>query len=101
MNSLACLKSNLPLLREELYQDSRDNKSRPILPFRVTELRRSTKKASLSHVKTYAEAKAERVAAEADNTKKAVKKINSNIEKTTLGDLDVLAGLKSQLEKGE
>jgi hypothetical protein len=27
-----------------------------------------------------------------------VKKINSNIEKTTLGDLDALAALKSQLE---
>ena len=44
------------------------------------------------------EARAERAAAEADNTKKAVKKINSNIEKTTLGDLDALAALKSQLE---
>ena len=32
------------------------------------------------------------------NTKKAVKKINSSVEKTTLGDLDALAALKSQLE---
>lgn len=34
----------------------------------------------------------------ADNTKKTVKKINSSIEKTTLGDLDALAALKNQLE---
>ena len=71
------------------------------LTFKVTELKRNAKKVTLSHAKTYAaavEARAERAATEADNTKKAVKKINSNIEKTTLGDLDALAALKSQLE---
>jgi small subunit ribosomal protein S1 len=68
------------------------------LTFKVTELKRSTKKVTLSHTKTYAEAKAAQVATEADNTKKAVKKINSSVEKTTLGDLDALAALKSQLE---
>ena len=68
------------------------------LSFKVTELKRSAKKVTLSHAKTYAEVKAAQVATEADNTKKAVKKINSNIEKTTLGDLDALAALKSQLE---
>ena len=71
------------------------------LAFKVLELKRSAKKITLSHVKTYAEAKAEKAAAEVDNTKKAVKKINSNIEKTTLGDIDALAALKSQLEKGK
>ena len=43
------------------------------LPFKVVELKRSMKRVVLSHLKTYAEAKAEKVAAEADNTKKAVK----------------------------
>ena len=71
------------------------------LAFKVVDLKRSTKKITLSHVKTYAEAKAEKAATEADNTKKAVKKINSNIEKATLGDIDALAALKSKLEKGE
>ena len=41
------------------------------------------------------------MAVEADNTKKAVKKINSNLEKTTLGDISELAALKDKLEKGE
>ncbi|MBQ3614316.1 MAG: S1 RNA-binding domain-containing protein, partial [Bacteroidales bacterium] len=71
------------------------------LSFKVTELKRSAKKVTLSHAKTYAaavEERAQKAAAEADSTKKAVKKINSNIEKTTLGDLDALAALKSQLE---
>ena len=71
------------------------------LPFKVVELKRSMKRVVLSHLKTYAEAKAEKVAAEADNTKKAVKKINSNVEKTTLGDIDALAALKEKFEKGE
>ena len=73
------------------------------LPFKVVELRRSTKKIVVSHVKTYSaeETKQSKPASEADNTKKAVKKINSNIEKTTLGDIDALAALKDKLEKGE
>lgn len=71
------------------------------LPFVVTELRRSTRKLFLSHLKTYADVKAEKAAVEIDNTKKAVKKINSNIEKTTLGDISELAALKDKLEKGE
>ena len=73
------------------------------LPFKVVELRRSTKKIVVSHVKTYAadEPKAGKPVSEADSTKKAVKKINSNIEKTTLGDIDALAALKDKLEKGE
>ena len=32
--------------------------------------------------------------------KKAVKKVNSGIEKTTLGDIGALAALKEKLEKG-
>ena len=75
-----------------------------VLPFKVTELKRSTKRITLSHVKTYAaaeEKKSERPASETENTKKAVKKINSNIEKTTLGDITELAALKDKLEKGE
>lgn len=73
------------------------------LDFKVVELKKSTKRVVLSHVKTYAsgEAKAEKASSESDNTKKAVKKINSNIEKTTLGDIDALAALKDKLEKGE
>lgn len=71
--------------------------------FRVMDMKRNSRKITLSHVKTYAsdEIKAEKAAAEADTTKKAVRKINSNIEKTTLGDIDALAALKDKLEKGE
>ena len=71
------------------------------LPFKVVELRRSTKSVLVSHLRTYQEAKEKAVASEAAATKKAVKNVNANVEKTTLGDIDALAALKSKLEKGE
>ncbi len=87
--------------RELVKEDGTQPAVGETLPFKVTELKRSLRRVVLSHVKTYQEARNERVAAEADNTKKAVKKINSNVEKTTLGDIDALAALKEKFEKGE
>ena len=87
--------------RDLIKEDGKQAIVGETLPFKVIELRRSTRRILLSHVRTYAEAKAEKVAVEADNTKKAVKKINSNLEKTTLGDISELAALKDKLEKGE
>ena len=87
--------------RELVKEDGKQAVAGETLPFKVLELRRSTRRILLSHVRTYAEAKERAVAAETDNTKKAVKKIISNIEKTTLGDIDALAALKDKLEKGE
>ena len=87
--------------REILKEDGKPATVGETLPFRVVELRRSTRRILLSHVRTYAEAKEKAVAAEVDNTKKAVKKINSSVERTTLGDIDALAALKEKLEKGE
>ena len=87
--------------RDLIKEDGKQAIVGETLPFKVVELRRSTRRILLSHVRTYSEAKVAQVAAEADNTKKAVKKINSNLEKTTLGDIDALAALKEKLEKGE
>ena len=87
--------------RDLIKEDGKPAVAGETLPFKVVELRRSTRRILLSHVRTYSEAKQEKVAAEADNTKRAVKKINSNQEKTTLGDIDALAALKEKLEKGE
>jgi small subunit ribosomal protein S1 len=71
--------------------------------FKVVSLKKQNKVVVLSHVKTYAspEKKAEKAASESAATNKAVKMINSNVEKTTLGDIDALAALKEKLEKGE
>ena len=87
--------------RELVKEDGTQPAAGDELAFKVTDLKRSAKRVGLSHLKTYTESKSEKVSSESDSTKKAVKKINSNIEKTTLGDISELAALKSKLEKGE
>ncbi len=87
--------------RDLVKEDGKTAVAGETLPFKVVELRRSTRRILLSHTRTYSEAKEAKVAAEADSTKKAVKKLNSNLEKTTLGDISELAALKDKLEKGE
>jgi len=72
--------------------------------FKVLEFNKNSKKIVLSHTNmfkaTEAEVKAKKKTS-ANKASKAVKKINDNVEKTTLGDLDALSALKSDLEKGE
>jgi len=76
-----------------------------IAPFMVIEFDRNDKKIILSHSRIWEQVKAEEKDAEikekradAESTKKAVKSIQSKVEKTTLGDLGVLADLKKKME---
>ena len=85
--------------RDLLKEDGKQAVVGETLPFKVIELRRSTRRILLSHLRTYSEAKEKAAAVEAENTKKSVKKVNASIEKTTLGDIDALAALKEKLEK--
>ena len=78
------------------------------LDFKVLEFSKATKRITLSHVRTYEEAKRAEIAAEkaekraaVDATKSTVKKINASVEKTTLGDIAGLAALKSAMEAAE
>ena len=87
--------------RELVKEDGKQAVAGETLPFKVVELRRSTRRILLSHLRTYQEVKERAAATEAESTKKAVKKVNANVEKTTLGDIDALAALKEKLEKGE
>lgn len=87
--------------RELVKEDGKQAVAGETLPFKVIELRRSTRRILLSHLRTYQEVKERAAASEAESTKRAVKKVNSNVEKTTLGDIDALAALKEKLEKGE
>lgn len=80
------------------------------LDFKVLEFNKDSKKIIVSHRNTV-----EAIAIEekeprggkkdssksGDDTKKAVKKVKDNLEKTTLGDVSALADLKSQLEGKE
>ena len=87
--------------RELVKEDGKQAVAGETLAFKVIELRRSNHRILLSHLRTYAEVKEKAAVAEAESTKKAIKKVNTNVEKTTLGDIDALAALKEKLEKGE
>ena len=84
--------------------DKSKAKNGETLDFKVIEFSKENKKIIVSHTRVNqdgvddsrvddSEAKKERA------TKKTVKKINDTLEKTTLGDLDVLANLKEEMEK--
>lgn len=83
-------------------------KAEEVLDFKVIEFNKDSKKIILSHSRikedTVADEKAEKATgrrADAKDARSAVKKIRGSIEKTTLGDLDELANLKSDMEKSE
>ena len=94
--------------KQIVKEDGTTAKVGEVLPFKVVEFSKVTKHISLSHSRIFEEvkraeenaAKAERRAA-AEAAKSAVKKINAQVEKTTLGDLAELAELKAKLEAAQ
>ncbi|MBO7125381.1 MAG: S1 RNA-binding domain-containing protein, partial [Bacteroidales bacterium] len=75
------------------------------LNFKVTEFSKDAKKIFVSHTRTFEDekkiAEENEKQAKANSTKKAMKKVADNLEKTTLGDVSDLAKLKSELSKAE
>lgn len=93
-------------------EDGSKAKVEDALSFVVIEFSKESKKIVLSHTRTFDETEeAPAPAAKSSKEKKgtvsgkgtddAVKAINQSNEKSTLGDLDALAGLKEKMEKGE
>ena len=75
--------------------------------FMVIEFDRNEKRIVVSHTRIWEQVKVDEAEAvkkearvEADNTKKAVKNVQAKVEKSTLGDLGVLAELKKKMESG-
>ena len=94
--------------RQLVKEDGSTPKAGDKLDFKVIEFSKATKRITLSHLRTYDDARREAAAAEkaekraaADATKSTVKKINASVEKTTLGDIAGLAALKSAMEAAE
>ena len=89
------------LVKEDGSQASLDEK----MNFKVIEFSKSAKRIILSHSRVFEDEKrAEETAtkkAQTKQTKKAVKTVKDNLEKTTLGDISELAALKSQMEAEE
>ncbi|MBR5019055.1 MAG: 30S ribosomal protein S1, partial [Bacteroidales bacterium] len=94
--------------RNLVKEDGTPAKEGEKLPFKVTEFNKGSKKITLSHTRTYEEARREEAKkearekeSEANSTQKVVRKLKDNLEKTTLGDISDLADLKSRLEAEE
>ena len=89
-------------------EDGSNAKMEETIDFKVIEFSKENKKIILSHSRIWedkvaAEREVEVEAKEkaAKSTKRAVKQINDNVERTTLGDLDVFAELKEKMEAQE
>ena len=76
-----------------------------VLSFKVIEFNKDSKRIILSHSRTFEDPQREEKKAAAKKARAAKKddapKIENIAASTTLGDLDVLANLKAQMEKGE
>src|SRR6056297_1406290 len=90
------------LVKEDGSAAKQDEK----LSFKVIEFNKSAKKIILSHSRIHEDEnrqsseKSDKHSAAAESRKKA-KKIKSNLEKTTLGDISDLAALKNEMEENE
>ena len=95
-------------IRHLQKEDDRTIAQDEIANFMVIEFDRNDKRIVLSHTRLWEQEKEEErqveikeKKAEVETTKKAVKAIQSKVEKTTLGDLGALAELKAKLTNDE
>lgn len=85
------------LLKEDKTTAKVDEK----LPFKVIEFSKENKKIVVSHTRTWQAEEPRKDDKKSNNEAAAVKKINEGLEKTTLGDIDILASLKEEMDKNE
>ena len=95
-------------LRHLGKEDNSMAREEEAMDFKVIEFSKENKKIILSHSKIHQDAanaeknKDAKAGMKKENdTKKAVKKLKDNLEKTTLGDIDALANLKADMVKAE
>jgi len=79
-----------------------------VMPFKVIEFNRDDKRIVISHTRIWEDVKRGEMGEERKQKEKkqkkarsAVRNMNKNIEKSTFGDLDILAQLKQQMQDGE
>jgi len=89
--------------RNLMKEDKTTAKVDDVLDFMVVDFSKESKKIHLSHTKTWQATKEDEDKQREDEARKQAKEIakinESNVEKATLGDLDVLQSLKEDLEK--
>jgi small subunit ribosomal protein S1 len=95
----------LASIKQLIKEDGTTAKVEEKIPFKVVEFNKGAKRITLSHTRTFEDAKHEsetkEKTAEAESTQKAVKKLKANLEKTTLGDISELAALKTEMESNQ
>ena len=89
-------------------EDGKSLKGEETAEFKIIEFNKDNKRIVISHSRIWEEARADARVQEFENRKKeakastnAVKKVKESVEKSTLGDLSVLAQLKEQMEGAE
>ena len=89
-------------------EDGKGLKAEEAAEFKIIEFNKENKRIVISHSRIWEEARAEARVQEFETRKKeaksavnAVKKVKDSVEKSTLGDLSVLAQLKEQMEGAE
>ena len=89
-------------------EDGKALKAEESAEFKIIEFNKENKRIVISHSRIWEEARAEARVQEFESRKKeakastnAVKKVKESVEKSTLGDLSVLAQLKEQMEGAE
>jgi small subunit ribosomal protein S1 len=94
--------------RHLIKDDGTPAKVEETLDFKVIEFNKEAKKIVVSQSKIHEDIAADEAKAEvsekkavAEETKKVTKKVTGSIEKTTLGDMDVLSNLKADMEATE
>ncbi|MCI0920259.1 30S ribosomal protein S1 [Sphingobacterium rhinopitheci] len=91
--------------KHSVKEDGNSLKVDDVVEFKIIEFNKENKRLVISHSRIWEDAK-EEVRKEESNARKkdakassnAVKKVKDSVEKSTLGDLDVLAQLKEQME---
>ncbi len=95
-------------VKHTVKENGQPLKAEETAEFRIIEFNKDSKRIVVSHSRIWEEAKAEARTVEVNQKKteqksasNAVKKIKDSVEKSTLGDLDVLAQLKEKMEGAE
>ena len=91
--------------RHLVKADGKTAKVEEVIEFKVIEFSKDAKRIVVSHARLHEEVKEEgrkkekaSKKAEADEQKKAVKKVKDSQEKTTLGDISALSNLKDKMD---
>lgn len=94
--------------KHSIKEDGKPLKAEESAQFKIIEFNKDAKRIVISHSRIWEDQRAEARVEDFNNRKKeakaasnAVKKVKDSVEKSTLGDLDVLAQLKEQMEGEE